>query len=466
MSHGGAAQRGNGGQPIRRSDNQAMPLANGPREAGSSRKYELKNYATGSAAELILRSGTIGPEVLDISHLTRDLGVFTYDPGFMATASTESKITYIDGDAGMLLYRGYPVEQLAQKSSFLEVADLLINGALPTQAQLGAFQDSITRHTMVNEHLLRLFQGFHHNAHPMAMVSAVVASMAAFYHDTTDINDPRHREIFAHRIIAKLPTIAAAAYKHTIGQPFIYPRNDLRYCANMLNMFFAVPCEAYIINPVAAEALDLLFILHADHEQNASTSTVRLAGSTGTNPYAAISAGLSALWGPAHGGANEAVLDMLDGIGSVANIAKFLKRVKDKSDGVRLMGFGHRVYKNFDPRAMILRAMCYRVLEKLGKSSNPLFELALRLEEIALEDEYFVSRKLYPNVDFYSGIIYGALGIPRSMFTVMFAIARTAGWVAHWQEMVSDSQMRIGRPRQLYTGPVKRDYQPMDERLA
>jgi citrate synthase len=465
MSHGGAAQRGNG-TPIRRSDSQAMPLANGTQEAGSSRKYELKNYATGSAAELISRSGTIGPEVLDISHLPRDLGVFTYDPGFMATASTESKITYIDGDAGMLLYRGYPVEQLAEKSSFLEVADLLINGALPTKAQLEAFQDSITRHTMVNEHLLRLFQDFHHDAHPMAMVLAVVASMAAFYHDTTDINDPRHREIFAHRIIAKLPTIAAAAYKHTLGQPFIYPRNDLRYCANMLNMFFAVPCEAYIINPVAAEALELLFILHGDHEQNASTSTVRLAGSTGTNPYAAISAGLSALWGPAHGGANEAVLDMLDGIGSVANIAKFLKRVKDKSDGVRLMGFGHRVYKNFDPRAKILRAMCYRVLEKLGKSSNPLFELALRLEEIALEDEYFVSRKLYPNVDFYSGIIYGALGIPRSMFTVMFAIARTAGWVAHWQEMVSDSQMRIGRPRQLYTGPVKRDYQPIGERLA
>jgi citrate synthase len=465
MSHGGAAQRGNG-RPIRRSDNQAMPLANGTQEGGSSRKYELKNYATGTAAELIPRSGTIGPEVLDISHLTRDLGVFTYDPGFMATASTESKITYIDGDAGMLLYRGYPVEQLAEKSSFLEVADLLINGTLPTKAQLEAFQDSITRHTMVNEHLLCLFQDFHHDAHPMAMVSAVVASMAAFYHDTTDINDPRHREIFAHRIIAKLPTIAAAAYKHTLGQPFIYPRNDLRYCANMLNMFFAVPCEAYIINPVAAEALELLFILHADHEQNASTSTVRLAGSTGTNPYAAISAGLSALWGPAHGGANEAVLDMLDGIGSVANIAKFLKRVKDKSDGVRLMGFGHRVYKNFDPRAKILRAMCYRVLEKLGKSGNPLFELALRLEEIALEDEYFVSRKLYPNVDFYSGIIYGALGIPRSMFTVMFAIARTAGWVAHWQEMVSDSQMRIGRPRQLYTGPVKRDYQPMDERLV
>ena len=429
-----------------------------------STKYELKNLGTGKAAELNATSGTIGPDVLDISHLTRDLGLFTYDPGFMATASTESKITYIDGDAGMLLYRGYPVEQLAEKSSYLEVANLLIYGSLPTKAQLEAFQTSIMRHTMVNEQLLRFFQGFYHNAHPMAMVSAVVASMAAFYHDTTDINDPRHREIFAHRIIAKLPTIAAAAYKHTLGQPFIYPRNDLRYCANMLNMFFAVPCEPYSIDPVAAEALDLLFILHADHEQNASTSTVRLAGSTGANPYAAISAGVSALWGPAHGGANEAVLDMLDGIGSAANIDKFLARVKDKSDSVRLMGFGHRVYKNFDPRAKIIRSMCYRVLEKLGKSNNPLFELALKLEEIALKDEYFVSRKLYPNVDFYSGIIYSALGIPRSMFTVLFAIARTAGWVAHWQEMVSDPNMRIGRPRQLYTGPTKRDYQPIEKR--
>ncbi len=429
-----------------------------------STKYELKNLASGKASQLTAMSGTIGPDALDISALTKEQGIFTFDPGFMATASTESKITYIDGDAGVLLYRGYPVDQLAEKSSFLEVANLLINGTLPTKAQLGSFENSIMRHTMVNEQLLRFFQGFHHDAHPMAMVSAVVASMAAFYHDSTDIEDPRHREIFAHRIIAKLPTIAAAAYKHTLGQPVIYPRNDLRYCANMLNMFFAVPCEPYAIDPVAAEALDLLFILHADHEQNASTSTVRMAGSTGANPYAAISAGVSALWGPAHGGANEAVLDMLDGIGSVGNIDKFLARVKDKSDHVRLMGFGHRVYKNFDPRAKIIRGMCYRVLEKLGKTDNPLFELALKLEEIALKDQYFVSRKLYPNVDFYSGIIYSALGIPRSMFTVMFAIARTAGWVAQWQEMVSDPHMRIGRPRQLYTGPTQRDYQPIDKR--
>jgi citrate synthase len=429
-----------------------------------STKYELKNLATGKTSLMNAIAGTIGPEALDISNLTKEQGVFTFDPGFMATASTESKITYIDGDQGVLLYRGYPVEQLAEQSSFLEVANLLIYGTLPSKPQLCAFQNSITRHTMVNEQLLHFFQGFHHDAHPMAMVSAVVASMAAFYHDSTDIGNPRHREIFAHRIIAKLPTIAAAAYKHTLGQPFVYPRNDLRYCANMLNMFFAVPCEPYAIDPVAAEALDLLFILHADHEQNASTSTVRLAGSTGANPYAAISAGVSALWGPAHGGANEAVLDMLDGIGSVANIDKFLVRVKDKSDHVRLMGFGHRVYKNFDPRAKIIRGMCYRVLEKLGKTNNPLFELALKLEEIALKDEYFVSRKLYPNVDFYSGIIYSALGIPRSMFTVMFAIARTAGWVAQWQEMVSDPHMRIGRPRQLYTGPAQRDYQSIDKR--
>lgn len=429
-----------------------------------STKFELKNLASGKITHLEALSGTLGPDALDISHLTKDQGIFTFDPGFMATASTESKITFIDGEAGVLLYRGYPVEQLADKSSYLEVANLLIEGHLPTKTKLSAFQNSIQRHTMVNEHLLRFFQGFHHDAHPMAMVSAVVASMAAFYHDTTDINDPRHREIFSHRIIAKLPTIAAAAYKHSLGQPFVYPRNDLRYCANMLNMFFAVPCEPYAIDPVAAEALDLLFILHADHEQNASTSTVRLAGSTGANPYAAISAGVSALWGPAHGGANEAVLDMLLDIGSVKNIDKFLARVKDKDSNVRLMGFGHRVYKNFDPRAKIIRSMCYRVLDKLGKSNNPLFELSLRLEEVALKDDYFVSRKLYPNVDFYSGIIYSALGIPRSMFTVMFAIARTAGWVAHWLEMVSDPQMKISRPRQLYTGPTKLDYLAIEKR--
>jgi citrate synthase len=346
----------------------------------------------------------------------------------------------------------------------MEVAYLLINGELPNPGQLREFSDHISRHTMINESLLRFFNGFYHDAHPMAMVAAVVASMSAFYHDSTDIHDPRHREIFAHRIVAKLPTIAAAAHKHALGQPFIYPRNDLDYCSNLLSMCFAVPCEPYIVDPIAARALDLLFILHADHEQNASTSTVRLAGSTGTDPYAAISSGIAALWGPAHGGANEAVISMLEQIGRVENIPKYLAMVKDKSSHFRLMGFGHRVYKNFDPRAKIIREMCYKVLAKLGRSDNPLFELALRLEEIALKDEYFVSRKLYPNVDFYSGIIYSALGIPRSMFTVMFAIARTVGWVAHWQEMISDPHMRIGRPRQLYTGPTRRDYADIGKR--
>ncbi len=430
----------------------------------SKNKFQLTDTATGKTSELDVLSGTTGPDVVDISKVTRDHGVFTFDPGFMATASTESRITYIDGDAGVLLYRGYPIEQLAEQSTHLEVAYLLMYGELPSPEQFKAFTSSIHRHTMLNESLLNMYRGFHHDAHPMAMVSAIVASMAAFYHDTTDIYDPRHREIFAHRIIAKIPTIAAAAYKHALGQPFVYPRNDLDYTSNMLHMFFAVPCEAYEVDPLHAKALDLLFILHADHEQNASTSTVRLAGSTGCNPYAAISSGVSALWGPAHGGANEAVLEMLEEIGRVENVAGFLARVKDKSDNVRLMGFGHRVYKNFDPRAKIIRAMCHKVLAQLGDTSNPMLELAVRLEEIALKDEYFVSRKLYPNVDFYSGIIYSALGIPRSMFTVMFALARTAGWVSHWQEMISDPAMKIGRPRQLYRGPTSRDYVPLAKR--
>ena len=418
----------------------------------TGKTFELSDRATGKTTQLPVLSGTIGPAVLDIAGLYKDLDVFTYDPGFGATAACDSRITYIDGDAGVLLYRGYPIEQLAEKSSFMEVTYLILLGELPTAKQLEEFTGNIRYHTMINESLLRFFNGFHHNAHPMAMVSAVVASMSAFYHDTMDIHNPRHREIFAHRIIAKIPTIAAAAHKHSLGQPFIYPRNDLSYAGNVLHMLFAVPCEAYKLDAVAAEALDLLFVLHADHEQNASTSTVRLAGSTGANPYAAISAGVSALWGPAHGGANEAVLAMLEQIGTVDNIPKFLAMAKDKSSHFRLMGFGHRVYKNFDPRAKIIREMCHKVLARLGRSDNPLFELALRLEEIALKDEYFVSRKLYPNVDFYSGVIYSAIGIPRSMFTVMFAIARTVGWVAHWQEMISDPAMRIGRPRQLYTG--------------
>jgi citrate synthase len=429
-------------------------------------KFELVDRATGKVSALPTRTGTIGPSVIDIAPLYKEQGVFTYDPGFGSTAACESKITYIDGDAGVLLYRGFPVEQLAEKSTFTEVCYLVLHGELPSRRQLDEFTSSIRHHTMINETLLRFFNGFHHNAHPMAMVSAVVASLSAFYHDSMDIYNLRHREIFAHRIVAKIPTIAAAAHKHSVGQPFIYPRNDLDYCSNLLHMFFAVPCEPYQVDPVAAQALDLLFLLHADHEQNASTSTVRLAGSTGANPYAAISAGVSALWGPAHGGANEAVLNMLEQIGTVENIPKFLALAKDKSSHSRLMGFGHRVYKNFDPRAKIIREMCHKVLAKLGRADNPLFELALRLEEIALKDEYFLSRKLYPNVDFYSGIIYSAIGIPRSMFTVMFAIARTVGWVAHWQEMISDPQMRIGRPRQLYTGLTRRDYTDITKRRS
>ena len=424
----------------------------------TQKTFELIDQSTDRKMSLPVRAGTIGPSVVDIAKLNKELGVFTYDPGFGTTAATESRITYIDGDAGVLLYRGYPVEQLAEKSTFMEVAYLLLHSELPTRKQLDEFIGNIRHHTMINESLLRFFHGFHYDAHPMAMLSAVIASMSAFYHDSMDIYNPRRREIFAHRVIAKIATIAAAAHKHSLGQPYVYPRNDLDYCSNLLHMLYAVPCEPYEIDPVAAQALDLLFILHADHEQNASTSTVRLAGSTGANPYAAISAGISALWGPAHGGANEAVLSMLEQIGTVDNIPKFLAQAKDKSSHVRLMGFGHRVYKNFDPRAKIIRETCHKVLSRLGRSDNPLFELALRLEEIALKDEYFVERKLYPNVDFYSGIIYSAIGIPRSMFTVMFAIARTVGWVAHWQEMLADPQMRIGRPRQLYTGPTQRDY--------
>jgi len=424
----------------------------------TTRTFTLTDTGSGKQSTLEALHPSVGPDVLNIAPLARDHGVYTFDPGFMSTAACESKITYIDGDRGILLYRGYPVEQLAAKSSFLEVAYLLVYGELPSATQLSEWTLNITRHTMINESLLRFFNGFHYDAHPMAQVSAVVASLAGFYHDSLDIYNARHREIFAHRILAKLPTISAAAYKHMLGQPFVYPQNALDYSSNLLNMFFSVPSESYRIEPVAARALDLLLILHADHEQNASTSTVRLAGSTGTNPYAAISAGVAALWGPSHGGANEAVLQMLEEIGTADAIPKFLARVKDKQDHTKLMGFGHRVYKNFDPRAKIIRETCHAVLEKLGRADNPLFELALRLEEIALKDEYFVSRKLYPNVDFYSGIIYSAIGIPRSMFTVMFAIARTAGWVAHWQEMIADPSMKIGRPRQLYTGPTTRDY--------
>ena len=419
---------------------------------------------TGKESALPVMKGTTGPDVIDIGTLYRDQGVFTNDPGFVATGSCSSDITYIDGGEGILMYRGYPIEQLAAKSNFIEVSYLLLHGDLPTAEQLAEFDHTIRTHTMLNEGMLNFFKGFRYDAHPMAQLSAVVGSMSAYYHDTTDIHDPQHRDIFAHRILAKLPTIAAAAYKLSIGQPFIYPRNDLNYCENLLHMMFAVPAEPYEIDPVFSEAMDLLFILHADHEQNCSTSTVRMAGSSGANPYSAIAAGISALWGPAHGGANEAVLKMLEEIGDVSQIDKFVEKAKDKNDPFRLMGFGHRVYKNFDPRATIIREMAHKVLAKLGRTDTPMFDLALELEQRALKDDYFVEKNLYPNVDFYSGIIYRALGIPTSMFTVMFAIGRCVGWTSHWREMISDPKGKISRPRQLYTGPAKRDYSAIEDR--
>lgn len=418
----------------------------------------------GLEMELPIRKGTVGPDVIEIARLYREHKVFTYDPGFVSTGSCESDITYIDGEKGILMYRGYPVEQLAEHSSFIEVAYLLIHGDLPTVDQLAAFDNTIRRHTMLNEGMLSFFKGFRYDAHPMAMLSAVVGSMSAYYHDEMDATNPDHRDIFAHRILAKLPTIAAAAFKLNIGQPFMYPRNDLNYTENLLHMLFAVPAEPYEIDPVAADALDLLFILHADHEQNCSTSTVRMAGSSGANPYSAIAAGVAALWGPAHGGANEAVLNMLEDIGDVSQIGKYIDKAKDRNDPFRLMGFGHRVYKNFDPRATIIRGMCYKVLDRLGSQDTPLFDLALELEQIALKDDYFIEKNLYPNVDFYSGIIYRALGIPTSMFTVMFALGRSVGWTAHWREMIVDPTGRISRPRQLYTGPLARDYTQIEKR--
>ena len=427
--------------------------------------YSLLNNETGEKVDLPLVQGTLGTAGADVGKVYDKLDVFTYDPGFTSTCSCKSAITYIDGDKGVLLYRGYPIEQLAAKSSFIEVAYLILHGELPSKTQLEEFEASIRRHTMINESLRRFFDGFNYDAHPMAMLTGIVGSLSAFYHDTTNNKDERQREIFAHRMIAKIPTIAAAAYKKYFGQPFMYPQNNLDYCSNLLYMMFAVPAEPYQVHPVAAKALDILFILHADHEQNASTSTVRLAGSTGTNPYAAISSGIAALWGPAHGGANEAVLKMLEEIGSVKNVPGFLAKVKDKQSGVRLMGFGHRVYKNFDPRATIIREQCHQVLKHLGKENDPQLELAMELERIALTDDYFKERKLYPNVDFYSGIIYKALGIPVNMFTPMFAIARTVGWVAHWSEMVSEpGALKIGRPRQVYVGSPVRDYKELSAR--
>jgi len=418
----------------------------------------------GKTLEFPVLGGSIGPAVVDIRKLYGQSGMFTYDPGFLSTASCSSSITYIDGDAGVLLYRGYPIEQLAQHCDFLEVCYLLLNGELPDRKGKDEFVGIVTRHTMVHDQLTRFFQGFRRDAHPMAILVGVVGALSAFYHDALDINDPNHRTISAFRLIAKLPTIVAMAYKYSIGQPFMYPRNDLSYTANFMRMMFGVPAEEYKVNEVLVRALDRIFILHADHEQNASTSTVRLSGSSGANPFACIAAGIACLWGPAHGGANEAALQMLEEIGDVSKVPEFIKKVKDKSSNVRLMGFGHRVYKNHDPRAKLMRETCHEVLNELGLGNDRLFKLAMELERIALEDDYFVQRKLYPNVDFYSGIVQRALGIPVAMFTCIFALARTVGWIAQWQEMISDPEYKIGRPRQLYTGPVKRDVKPIEKR--
>jgi citrate synthase len=406
-------------------------------------------------------SGTVGPEVIDIRNLYTKTGKFTYDPGYMSTASCRSAITYIDGDQGILLYRGYPIEQLAEKCDFLEVCYLLLKGELPTLAQQREWDANITRHTMVHEQLVRFFSGFRRDAHPMAVMVGVVGALSAFYHDSLDINNPEHREISAVRLLAKVPTIAAMCYKYNMGQPFMYPRNHLGYVENFLHMMFGTPCEEYKRNAVLTRALDRILTLHADHEQNASTSTVRLAGSSGANPFACMAAGIACLWGPAHGGANEAVLNMLEEIGDVSRIGAYIKRAKDKNDSFRLMGFGHRVYKHYDPRARLMRETCHEVLGELGLHDDRLFKLAMELERIALEDEYFVDKKLYPNVDFYSGIVQRAIGIPTSMFTAIFALARTVGWVAQWNEMVADPEQKIGRPRQLFVGSVKRDVVPI-----
>ena len=413
--------------------------------------------------ELPILSGSLGNDVIDIRNLSK-YGVFTYDPGFMSTAACNSNITFIDGEKGLLYYRGYPIEQLAEHCNFMEVSYLLLHGELPNAEEKQQFTDTISGSTMLHDQLSNIFRGFRRDAHPMAVMVGVVGSLSAFYFDAMDIRDAKHREISAHRLLAKVPTIAAWSYKYNLGQPFMYPQNHLNYAENFMHMMFATPCEKYVPNPVLAKAFERILILHADHEQNASTSTVRLVGSSGANPFACISAGIASLWGPAHGGANEATLNMLEEIGDISRIGEFIKRAKDKTDTFRLMGFGHRVYRNMDPRAKIMRTTCYEVLEELGLKDDPIFKLAMELEKIALEDEYFVSRKLYPNVDFYSGIVMRAMGIPNSMFTAIFALARTAGWIAQWSEMISDEDHKIGRPRQLYTGNVRRNYVPMGER--
>ena len=423
------------------------------------------SFSDGSpSVDMPIYKGTIGPDVIDIRKLYGQTGKFTYDPGFMSTAACQSAITYIDGDKGELLYRGYPIEQLAVNCDFLETCYLLLNGELPNAKQKEEFVGTVTKHTMVHEQMQFFFRGFRRDAHPMSVLVGTVGALASFYHDSLDINDAKQREISAIRLIAKLPTLVAMAYKYSIGQPFVYPRNDLSYSANFMRMMFGNPCEEYKVNDVLVRALDRILILHADHEQNASTSTVRLAGSSGANPFACIAAGIACLWGPAHGGANEAALNMLKEIGSVENIPGFIEKVKDKNSGVKLMGFGHRVYKNFDPRAKLMRETCHEVLNELGLQDDPLFKLAMELEKIALNDEYFVSRKLYPNVDFYSGIVQSALGIPVSLFTGIFAMARTIGWIAQWNEMIADPEQKIGRPRQLFVGSTVRDVPTIDKR--
>ncbi|HMK67795.1 MAG TPA: citrate synthase [Stellaceae bacterium] len=438
------------------------PAAKGP--AKTNENVTIVDNSNGKQIVFPLLPGTVGPKVIDIRKLYAETGHFTYDPGFTSTGSCESKITYIDGDVGELLYRGYPIEELAEKSDFMEAAYLLTTGELPTAAEKKQFERDITMHTMVHEQINTFFRGFRRDAHPMAVMCGVVGALSAFYHDSTDISDAHQRLIASHRLIAKMPTIAAMAYKYSVGQPFMYPRNDLKYAENFLHMTFAVPCEPYKVNPVLAKAMDLIFLLHADHEQNASTSTVRLAGSSGANPFACIAAGIASLWGPAHGGANEAVLKMLQQIGTKDRIPEFIERAKSRDDHFRIMGFGHRVYKNYDPRAAVLRKACHDVLDELGIREEPLLNLAMELERIALHDDYFVSKKLYPNVDFYSGIILRAMGFPTSMFTALFAIARTVGWVAQWNEMIEDPSQKIGRPRQLYTGHPRRPFVPVEKR--
>jgi citrate synthase len=433
-------------------------------DTASKASVTISLDGTNRTATLPLIPGTIGPQVADIRKLYNDLGIFTYDPGYGGTAACESKITYIDGDEGILLHRGYPIEQLAEKSTFLEVCYLLLNGELPTKPEFEEFHTGVIRHTMLHEQLRSFYNGFRRDAHPMAVMCGVVGALSAFYHDSLDITDPEVRRISAFRLIAKMPTIAAWAFKYSIGQPFVYPRNDLGYAENFLYMMNSVPAEPYEVSPVLAKAMDRILILHADHEQNASTSTVRLAGSTGANPFACIAAGIASLWGPAHGGANEAVLKMLGEIGHVDHIKDFITKVKDKNSNVRLMGFGHRVYKNYDPRAKIMQETCHEVLKELGIKDDPLLDLAAELERIALQDDYFISKKLYPNVDFYSGIILKAMGFPTSMFTVLFAVARTVGWISQWKEMMEDPSQRIGRPRQIYTGAVARDFVPVEKR--